>query len=198
MTKNTRKIAVFDFDGTLTTKDTLPLFIRFAVGTPRCIGGFLIFAPLVILMKLKLYDNSRCKERLFAWFFKGMKHSDFTDLGIRFSSRLPTISRGNMAEALARHRQKGTDIYVISASIEEWVIPYCKRLGVKHILATQAEVDSNGRLTGRFASPNCYGQEKVRRLLAVEPDRESYYLTAYGDSKGDTEMFALADEYVKV
>jgi phosphoserine phosphatase len=34
----------------------------------------------------------------------------------------------------------------------------------------------------------------VRRILALHPDRTSYYLTAYGDSQGDREMFAFADE----
>jgi phosphoserine phosphatase len=31
-------------------------------------------------------------------------------------------------------------------------------------------------------------------LLAVLPDRKSYYLYAYGDSKGDKEMICFADE----
>lgn len=198
MAQKTRKIAVFDFDGTLTTKDTLLLFIRFAVGTRRFITGFLLFSPLIVLMKLRLYDNSLCKERLFSWFFRGMAHSEFAELGRRFAGRVTAVARTETTAALARHRQEGAAVYVISASIEEWVRPYCELLGVKEVLATQVEVDADGQLTGRFATPNCYGAEKVKRLLAVEPDRDSYHLTAYGDSNGDAEMFAMADESVRV
>ena len=45
-----------------------------------------------------------------------------------------------------------------------------------------------------FATPNCKGAEKVRRILGLFPDRESYRLTAFGDSRGDREMLAMADE----
>lgn len=198
MTKNTRKVTVFDFDGTLTTRDTLLLFIRFAVGTRRFITGFLLFSPMILLMLLRLYDNGKCKEHVFSWFFKGMPHRDFASLGQRFASRITTIARDTTTTALARHREDGDTIYVVSASIEEWIRPYCEKLGVTDVVSTKAEVGADGRLTGRFATPNCYGAEKVRRLLAVEPDRDGYYLTAYGDSKGDEEMFALADEKVMV
>lgn len=193
-----RNITVFDFDGTLTTRDTLLLFIRFCVGTRRFICGVLLFLPLIVLMKLKLYDNSRCKEHVFSWFFRGMSHADFARYGQSFAARVRSVARPSTTKALAQHRAQGDTLYIISASIEEWVAPYCRSLGVDHILATQAEVDADGMLTGRFASPNCYGAEKVRRLLAVEPDRDSYHLTAYGDSSGDLEMFALADKAVRV
>lgn len=198
MTNIRRKIAVFDFDGTLTTRDTLPLFIRHAAGIPRLLIGFTALLPLILLMKLHLYDNGRCKERLFSWFFKGMPYNDFAALGQSFCHTLPAVARQKTHQALAQHREQGADIYIVSASIDEWVRPYCERLGVKDVLATKVEVDDSGRLTGRFATPNCYGEEKIRRLLAVEPDRSAYHLTAYGDSSGDTEMFALADEYFKI
>ncbi len=193
-----KKIVVFDFDGTLTTRDTLLMFLHFVFGTKHFMAGILLFAPLIILMKLKLYDNSKCKEHLFSWFFKGMRHDTFVEYGRRFASRIKAVARQNTTKALAKHRTNGDTIFIISASIREWVAPYCESLGVTAVLSTEAEVDANGCLTGRFSTPNCYGEEKVRRLLAVEPDRDSYHLTAYGDSSGDAEMFALADEHYKV
>lgn len=198
MIYNKKKIVVFDFDGTLTTHDTLLMFLQFVFGTWRFAMGILLFAPLIILMKLKLYDNSKCKEHLFSWFFKGMKYTTFAEYGKRFAKKVKTVARQDTTKSLAQHRANGDTLYIISASIKEWVEPYCQSLGVTAVLATEAEVDAYGRLTGRFSTPNCYGAEKVRRLLAVEPDRETYHLTAYGDSSGDTEMFALADVHCKV
>ena len=66
------------------------------------------------------------------------------------------------------------------------------------MLGTQVEVDAHGHLTGRFASPNCYGPEKVRRLQTIEPHRATYTLVAYGDSRGDAELLEWADEGKKV
>ena len=67
-----KKIYAFDFDGTLTTKDTLLEFIRFAKGNVGLAVGFLYYSPLIILMKLHLYPNWKVKQKIFAWFFKGM------------------------------------------------------------------------------------------------------------------------------
>ena len=63
-------------------------------------------------------------------------------------------------------------------------------------LSTEAkvEVDAAGCLTGRFSTPNCYGPEKVRRIEAVWPHREQYDVSAFGDSRGDKEMLAYADQ----
>jgi phosphoserine phosphatase len=61
------------------------------------------------------------------------------------------------------------------------------------VVGTQIEV-IDGKLTGRFLSKNCYGQEKVNRILSLYPNRQDYHLTAYGDSRGDKEMLAFADE----
>jgi hypothetical protein len=56
-----KKIYAFDFDGTLTTRDTLLEFIRFVFGIRRMLFGFLIYSPLLILMKLRLYSNYKAK-----------------------------------------------------------------------------------------------------------------------------------------
>ena len=68
-----KRLYAFDFDGTLTTADTLLVFIRYACGTWRFFWGFLVHSPLLVLMKLKLYPNYRAKQRIFAWFFRGME-----------------------------------------------------------------------------------------------------------------------------
>lgn len=193
-----RKIAVFDFDGTLTTKDTLIEFIRFCKGSRSLYLGLLRYSLILVLMVLKLYDNSKSKELVLAYFFKGVKYSTFKQLGERFASIEKNLLNPNTYAILKKHLEDGDDVYVVTASVVEWVRPFCLSLGVKEVLGTQMEVNADGVLTGKFSSPNCYGGEKVRRFLAMEPDRDSYELYAYGDSEGDREMFALADHYLKV
>ena len=67
-----RKIVAFDFDGTLTMKDTLLAFIRYAKGSTGFWLGFLRYSPLLVLMKLGLYPKYKAKKKVFAHFFKGM------------------------------------------------------------------------------------------------------------------------------
>ncbi|MBR4572612.1 MAG: haloacid dehalogenase-like hydrolase [Prevotella sp.] len=193
-----RKVASFDFDGTLTTRDTLFEFIRFVKGTPRTLFGILLFAPLMVIAILGLYDRGRCKERLLSHFFRGMRYDDFKRLGECFAAKYQEFMRPETNARLKEHLSHGDTIYIISASVREWVRPIGMSLGVADVLCTEMEIDERGLLTGRFSTPNCSGPEKVRRLLEREPDRSSYHLCAYGDSGGDREMLSFADHSTKI
>ena len=185
-----KQVFAFDFDGTLTTRDTLIAFIRYACGTPRFLFGFLLHAPLLVLMKLRLYSNGKAKQRVFSWFFKGMPIETFDTLCQDFARTHRHLLRPDTVRVLEQALAEGAEVLIVSASIDNWVQPFFPSVT---ILGTQVEV-IDGRLTGRFLTPNCYGQEKVRRILALYPDRSSYHLTAYGDSRGDCELLAFADE----
>ena len=188
-----RTIAAFDFDGTLTVKDSFPAFIRFATGTPRFLAGFLLYSPVLALMKMGLYSGSKAKEQVFAHFFKGWEYKRFQALGKAFAAEVETMRNEPIINRLKEHIANGDTVYVISASIRQWVEPWCLQQGVNAVLTTEVEVDADGRLTGRFKTRNCNGDEKVKRLLQAEPDRADYRLVAYGDSKGDRSLLAFAD-----
>ena len=188
------KVFAFDFDGTLTTRDTLLAFIRYACGTPLFLLGFLLHTPLLVLMKLRLYSNGKAKQRLFTWFFRGMPLETFDALCQSFARTHRHLLRPETVRLLQQALSEGAEVLVVSASIDNWVQPFFPTVTV---LGTQIEV-IDGRLTGRFLTPNCYGQEKVRRILALHPERSAYRLTAYGDSRGDCELLAFADEAHRV
>ena len=185
-----KQVFAFDFDGTLTTRDTLIAFIRYACGTSRFLLGFLLHSPLLVLMKLRLYPNGKAKQRVFSWFFRGMTIDAFDALCRDFGHSQRHLLRPETVSVLEQALADGAEVLVVSASIDNWVQPFFPTVTV---VGTQVEV-VDGRLTGRFLTPNCYGQEKVRRILALHPDRSSYRLTAYGDSRGDRELLAFADE----
>ncbi|GHT06630.1 hypothetical protein AGMMS49525_15080 [Bacteroidia bacterium] len=192
--KDKQIVAAFDFDGTITTKDTFVEFIRFAKGTSSFLCGFLLFSPLLIAYKLKLYPNWKVKQHLFSFFFKGMNLHDFEQYCRAFCRQSMHLIRSQAISSIQKHIEKGDSVVIISASIENWVRPFAECLGISSTLCTQLEIDQESCLTGRFASANCYGAEKVRRLLQLYPHREGYYLVAYGDSKGDKELLNFADE----
>ena len=148
-------------------------------------------------MKMRLADNGKTKEHVFSYFFKGLDYSQFKELGQRFALHFESSARQEMLSRMLLHLEEGHKVYVVSASMEEWVLPWCQRHGVENVIGTKVETDKEGKLTGRFKTENCYGQEKVSRFMALEPDRQSYRLVAYGDSRGDREMLAFADEAMR-
>lgn len=190
-----KKIYAFDFDGTLITKDTLLEFIRFAKGSGLMYAGFLLFSPLLILMKLHLYPNWKAKQKIFSWFFKGMKINEFDHLCRTFAQQNQHLLRPEGKEKIRKILEEDDiTVLVISASIDNWVCPFFDEFSENiRVIGTQIEIKSD-RVTGRFTTKNCYGQEKVNRLKALYPQRETYELIAFGDSRGDKELLAYADK----
>lgn len=190
-----RKIYAFDFDGTLTTKDTLLEFIRFAKGSRQMFCGFLLFSPLLLLMKLHLYPNWKAKQQVFSYFFKGMHIDDFNALCIHFAEQNKHLLRPAGIEKVRQAiEEEQATVLIISASIDNWVRPFFDEIDKKiQVLGTQIET-KEGHLTGQFTTKNCYGQEKVNRLTALYPHREAYELIAFGDSRGDKELLDFADK----
>ncbi|HEY9551394.1 MAG TPA: HAD family hydrolase [Prevotella sp.] len=198
---STRCVHAFDFDGTLTTKDTLIEFIRYACGTRVLLLGLLRHSLLLVAMKLHLYANYKAKQRVFAHFFAGMPLVRFNELCRAFARQGGGLLRPAAVQTVQKALQSGAEVLIVSASIDNWVrafLPYFGADGTDtariSVLGTQVETNEQGLLTGHFASNNCYGAEKVRRITAHCGDRSSYKLTAYGDSRGDKEMLMYADQ----
>src|ERR1700744_5893322 len=96
-------IAFFDFDGTITKRDTLLEFIRFTKGRFRLGLGFLLNSPWLIAYKLKLISNQQAKERMLSHFFGDCPLDIFEDHCKRFSANiLPGLIRSRAAEEIAR------------------------------------------------------------------------------------------------
>jgi phosphatidylglycerophosphatase C len=192
-------VVVFDFDGTITRNDSFFRFIVFVFGKTRLFLCIIFFSPFLFAFLLHLYPNWKIKQRIFSYFFSGMSYSDFCSFGEAFSSVLSKYVRNDAREKILFHLKSGDDVLVVSASVENWIKPCCESLGIKNVIGTIVEVDNSGFLTGKFLSKNCYGIEKVKRLLKVKPERNCYYLISYGDSKGDFDILAFSDErYYKV
>ena len=190
MQQPTHTLHAFDFDGTITTRDTLLEFIRYERGIWGLITVLLRYLPQLLLMKLHLYSNERAKQQVFSTLFRGMSLEEFDAHCCAFAASNTHLLRPAAVCAIKQVQESGDTVVVISASIENWVRPFLPDVDIQ---GTQIEVKED-KLTGRFLTPNCYGPEKVRRLLAKYPDRKSYHLIAYGDSKGDKDLLAFADD----
>lgn len=192
-----KKIYCFDFDGTLTTSDTLLEFIKYAKGRGRFLMVFLMYSPLLILMKLHLYPNWKAKQQIFAHLFAGMRIEKFDALCRGFAEENQHLLRPKGITLVHEALVAGAQVFIVSASIDNWVRPFFDIRNLKgvQVLGTQIEVE-DGKLTGRFKSNNCYGKEKVHRIAEVLKsfERSEYEIEAFGDSRGDKEMLAFADK----
>lgn len=189
-----KQIVAFDFDGTITNRDTLLEFIKFAKGKTAFI---LAFASSALVVGYEVSPLSQLEDQAddFLLFFKGVNLDEFDAVCYRFfMERGENLLYQDAVKQIKQHLYRGDEIVVISASIDNWVKPFAESLGINQVLGTQLELSGTGHLTGRFATANCYGEEKVKRLLQLYPDRTQYRLVVYGDSRGDKELLAFSDE----
>lgn len=191
-----KNIFAFDFDGTLTTKDSFIALCIFYAGKIKFASCILKFLPRLIVMKFGLCSAAKTKELIFAHFFSGMPLDDFNNLCIQFAKANPTFIKSDGIAAIKNALKNGICV-IVSASAKDWIAPFFYNISKNktiEYLTTEIEIDENNLLTGKFCGKNCKNKEKVRRIAERFPNRETYTLIAYGDSKGDKEMLEFADK----
>jgi phosphatidylglycerophosphatase C len=191
-----RVVVAFDFDGTLTWRDTLLPFLRRLLGTPTLLWVLWICSPWLIAYALRLTSNHRAKARLLHAALAHRTVSEVERCARAFvQDELPLQWRPWAMQRLVEHQKAGHRCVLVSASTSLYMHLVGASLGTDAVLCTEMEV-VDGRYTGRLATPNCHGEEKVRRLqawLTTEFGTEPPLLHAYGDTSGDKPMLRLAN-----
>ncbi len=187
-------VAAFDFDGTLTRRDTLLPFLLHALGTAAVVRHALILSPTLAGYGLGMIRNDVAKERVFTQCLAGMCIDELQWEAVQFAEhKLPSLIRREALQRLDWHKKQGHCCVVISASLDFYVRPWAQKAGFDDVIATHLETREDGRVTGNLLGENCFGIEKVRRLEALLGPRSGYTLYAYGDSRGDKELLSTAD-----
>lgn len=192
-------IALFDFDGTLTTKDTFILFGIHCFGVSGFLKHILKTSPWLVSWKLGFIKSSEAKERLFKSMFKGFPYERFRELCVDFVSKIDSNIRDDTVLLLKNHINQGHRTCIVSASIEDWIIPWAQKNGVSDVIATNVELSKDGiKLTGCFKSNNCLGEEKVKRIKERFPNFNNLESWAYGNSRSDIPMLNISSHPCKL
>jgi len=185
-------LVAFDFDGTLTIKDSFTAFLEWRAGPARYAIGLLRLAPAALSYLLHR-DRGRIKAQAVNEFLAGLTlpelEADAEGFAVEFG---PHLLRPDALAAWRRWRAEGARLVIVSASPTFVVAPFAQRLGADRLIATELAYDEQGRARGAFATPNCRGPEKIIRLKAAFGD-DLKLKAAYGDTSGDREMLELAE-----
>jgi phosphatidylglycerophosphatase C len=185
-------LVAFDFDGTLTVRDT---FLAFLFWRTRGLSRLVALIRMVpsALAYVWRRDRGRIKAAAVKAFLGGVEAGTLAGAAERFADlHYDDLMRPDALDRWARHKAQGDRVVIVTASPEQIIAPFAERLGADTLIGTRLHLDEGRRVTGRFDGENCRGEEKVRRILqCFGPIRLS---AAYGDTTGDVEMLAMADE----
>lgn len=184
-------LALFDFDGTITSTDTFTAFIHHAVDPRRLLLGKILLSPLVIGYKLGLVHGATVRTGVSGFGFFGRREADIRSAGARFSKEvIPGVVRPEMLERIDWHKRRGDSVAVVSASLDVYLADWCQSHGVQ-LVCTELRF-SGGRTHGRYHRGDCSGPRKalwIRERFDLSAYGEIY---AYGDTKDDLEMLQMA------
>lgn len=183
-------VAAFDFDGTLTYSDSLLPFLATISGKAGLGRSLLATSPALIRYALGFMTNSAAKERLVGHVLKGKNFSALQQQAVGWSHTIRM--QPNALKQLEWHKKSGHYCVLVSASLDIYLQSIADSLGFDALACTQLEQLTDGTLTGKFSGPNCWGDEKLRRLCEITGPLENVDLYAYGDSSGDTAMLKAA------
>jgi phosphatidylglycerophosphatase C len=187
-------VAAFDFDGTLTYRDSFVLFLIDNFGLFGVCWRIVPVLPTLVLYLFGKASRQEAKECLISRFFSGVPIEKVLEMGERFARG--TLTGQFRPEALGRlqwHQRSGHRCIIVSASLDVWLEPWARANGLEGVISSRLEVDKEGKVTGRLEGTNCRRAEKVRRLQEVLGSLDEYVIYAYGDSKGDKELLEAAD-----
>lgn len=188
-----KKLYLFDFDGTLTHKDSfLDFFLKMYGFQKVC---WLLFSNLSSILRtiIAKNDKGKIKEKLIAILLKRKTESEIKSLGKQYVQKyLYRTLRPKALTYLYDRRKENADMYIVSASLDFWLQPFADELQMKLIATQLAFTDE--QFLGQFLGKNCKGPEKVRRIQQAVNLKEYDEIIAFGNSDGDKEMLAIATE----
>jgi phosphatidylglycerophosphatase C len=154
-------VAAFDFDGTITRRDTLVPFLRRFRGLPRFAWAFVQALPGALTGPDR---REAYKAAVFRRLLTGVPADDLAAAAVDYGRQLPAQFRPDTVERIRWHQEEGHEVVIVSASLRAYLDPVVEHLGLDGVCAVELEVADDGRLTGRMVGPNCRGPEKVVRL----------------------------------
>jgi phosphatidylglycerophosphatase C len=185
-------VVAFDFDGTLTIRDSFSAFLKWRAGPLRWAIGALRLAPAALAYAFNR-DRGQIKAAAVREFLKGATRQRLEADARAFAQQHSrSLLRPDALATWKRWRNEPVKLVIVTASPEFVVAPFARGLGADELIGTEFVFDDQDRITGDYVSPNCRGPEKVVRMKrAFGPDFA--LKAAYGDTTGDREMIAMAD-----
>ena len=171
---------VFDFDKTIYDGDSTVDLCLYLMGRyPAVIGDFISNLPVVLRYKRGKISKTEMKESLYKCF---RRVPDMDAELVRFwDGHIKNVKKWYLD-------MKREDDVIISASPEFLLAECCRRLGIKHLIASRVDPK-----TGKYEGLNCYGDEKPKRFDEYfGAERRGEIEAFYSDSYSDVPMAVIA------
>lgn len=184
-------LALFDFDGTITVRETFRDFLEFSAPRSRLAVGQVLLGPMVAGYKLGWVSAQAMRARAVRVALANMQIVRAQVLGEKFAAEvLPRMLRSDVVERIKWHKTAGDRVVVVSGALEVFLKPWGEQHGLE-VIGSQLEARGD-RLTGRYAGPQCVAEQKPIRVREMMSPEDYPKVFAYGDTSEDFELLRMA------
>ena len=198
------QLAIYDMDRTITRRATYTAFlVHAAMGLAP---WRLVFFPLVLASMaaygLRLIDRGRLKEISYALLIGRRIPPERLEPVIQsFADRqLASNIMPGARLSIEQDRAAGRRLVMATASYRIYAAAIAERLGFRDVIATETELDAEGRIIARIKGKNCYGDSKLAMIETwLEREglaREAVHIRFYSDHISDSVVHRWSDEPV--
>jgi len=186
--------AVFDFDGTIISGYSATAFLKDQIAR-----GEISPADLMQLTQAATRFGIgslgfSALMAVHAQYLAGRSEADYVANSERlFRRAIAKLIYPEARQLIEAHRAAGHSIAIISSATPYQVLPAAKDLGIKHVYATDLEVE-DGQFTGGVVQPTCFGIGKVHAAEHFTAEQGSNLENCffYSDSTDDIELLETA------
>jgi phosphatidylglycerophosphatase C len=193
-------VAIFDLDGTVTSKGTYTPFILSIARRQR--WRYIYALPLLIaavLYKARILSRATLKELMLKAAVGGISRDALrTQVGEFVERCLERDIRPGAIRAIEWHKAAGDRLILATASFAFYAEDLGRQLGFDNVVATGVRWHDD-HLTCKIDGENCRGTVKLMSIKANLPDlKENYRVIAYSDHHVDLPLLRWADSGVAV
>jgi phosphatidylglycerophosphatase C len=196
MNENSKKISIFDLDGTLTKSDTyLPYLVGFLKRNPKRWLKASILPFATVMFYLKIHDNQWLKTIFLKVILGGETKDNILAWNKIFLDKLFTEGLREDIVTILKKRQNAGDIILLStASLDIYVPDIQNWFSINHLICTNT-LWQDDCLTGELDGNNCYGLEKLARVKSyMRKHNISGEVSVYSDHASDWPIMNYADK----
>jgi HAD superfamily hydrolase (TIGR01490 family) len=202
--KQDETIAVFDLDGTITTRDTTQAYLLgYLRRHPRRLASSLPLAASAFGFAGGLVDRTGLKRAAIRAVLGGAGHDEIVAWTDRFVTWcLQALVRPLARTRIQEHAGAGHHLVLATASLDLHVRPIARALGFSDVICTKVAWTREQRISGDLDGDNMRGDKKLaavqRAVGLVAPAPRDTVVIAYSDHHADLPLLRWADKAVAV
>lgn len=197
-------IAVFDLDGTITTRDTTAAFLLgYLREHPRRLASCAPLAVSTAGFAAGVVDNADMKRAALRAILGGASRAEVAAWLDRFVPWcLKALVRPMARTRIEAHRSARNHLILATASLDLHVQPIAKALGLADVICTKVAWTRGERISGDLDGDNIRADRKLaavqRAVALVESAPRSARVIAYSDHHADLPLLRWADQAVAI